>query len=308
MELRHLRTIDAVARHGSFTRAGEELYLAQSAISQQIQRLEAELGIQVFRRTRKPGRSIEVTDEGAVVLGHARRVLAEVDDLHNQLEELSGLLRGTVRLGGTYPFGPYDLYGVLADFRQAHAGVDIHMIEDTAEQMLEMVRTDELDCAFASVDPDGIGDEFAATLVWQEEFVVAAAADHPLAANPHVTFEQIADEDLITYRDNSALRRRLERALAGRGLEPRIAFICTEMTAVRALAAKGLGVAVLPRSVAEQPGEPLVLRPFGPEPITWPVSLVWRATRRQPPAAKAFLALALAAADRGNAGVTEIAA
>src|SRR3954464_10579030 len=155
MELRHLRTIDAVARHGTFTRAGEELYLAQSAISQQIQRLETELGIQVFRRTRKSGRSIEVTDEGAVVLAHARRVLAEVDDLHNQLEELTGLLRGTVRLGGTYPFGPYDLYGVLANFRAAHPGVDIHMFEDTAEQMLEMVRTDELDCAFASVDPDG---------------------------------------------------------------------------------------------------------------------------------------------------------
>jgi DNA-binding transcriptional LysR family regulator len=304
MELRHLRTIDAVARHGSFTRAGEELYLAQSAISQQIQRFEAELGIQVFRRTRKAGRSIEVTDEGALVLAHARRVLAEVDDLHDQLEELTGLLRGTIRLGGTYPFGPYDLYGVLAGFRAAHPGVDIHMIEDTAEQMLEMVRTDELDCAFASVDPDAIGDEFAATLVWQEEFVVAAAADHPLAAQPHVTFEQIADEDLITYRDNSALRRRLERALAGRGLEPRIAFICTEMNAVRALASKGLGVAVLPRSVAEQPGEPIVLRPFGPEPITWPVSLVWRATRRQPPAAKAFLALALEAADARGGAVT----
>src|SRR3954462_8554884 len=151
MELRHLRTIDAVARHGSFTRAAEELFLAQAAISQQIQRLETELGIQVFRRTRRSrrnDRSVEDTDEGALVVAHARRVLAEVDDLPDHLEELTGLLRGTVRLGGTYPFGPYDLYGVLADFRAAHPGVDIHMVEDTAEQMLEMVRTDELDCAF----------------------------------------------------------------------------------------------------------------------------------------------------------------
>ena len=78
MELRHLRTIDAVARHGSFTRAAEELFLAQSAISQQIQRLEAELGIQVFRRTRRnrrSDRSVEVTEEGSMVLAHARRVL-----------------------------------------------------------------------------------------------------------------------------------------------------------------------------------------------------------------------------------------
>ena len=93
MELRHLRTIVAVARHRSFTKAAEELYLAQSAISQQIRRLEAEIGIEIFRRN---GRSVEPTEEGELVLAHARRVLAEVDDLHTQLEELTGLLRGTV--------------------------------------------------------------------------------------------------------------------------------------------------------------------------------------------------------------------
>src|SRR3954447_23261283 len=262
MELRHLRTIDAVARHGSFTRAGEELYLAQSAISQQIQRLETELGIQVFRRTRQSGRSIQVPAEGAVVPAPARPVLAEVDDLHNQLEELTGLLRGTVRLGGTYPFGPYDLYGVLASFRAEHPGIDIHMIEDTAEQMLEMLRTDELDCAFASVDPDAIGDEFAATLLWQEEFVVAMAPDHPLADSPHVTFEQLAAEDLIAYRDNSALRRRLESTLAGPGIQPRNLFLSPEITRVRALPPRGLAATAIRRRPAEPRGEPIVLRPF----------------------------------------------
>jgi len=91
-------------------------------------------------------------------------------------------------------------------------------------------------------------------------------------------------------------------------LEPRIGFICTEMSAVRALAASGLGVAVLPRSVAELDGPPIVLRPFRPEPITWPVSLVWRASRRQQPAVKAFLALALARAEEAGATVRQIAA
>src|SRR3954447_1500363 len=310
MELRHLRTIDAVARHGSFTRAAEELFLAQSAISQQIQRLETELGIQIFRRTRRNrrnDRSVEVTDEGALVVAHARRVLAEVDDLHDHLEELTGLLRGTVRLGGTYPFGPYDLYGVLASFRAEHPGIDIHMIEDTAEQMLEMLRTDELDCAFASVDPDAIGDEFAATLLWQEEFVVAMAPDHPLADSPHVTFEQLAAEDLIAYRDNSALRRRLESTLAGRGIQPRNVFLSPEITRVRALPPRGLAATAIRRRPAEPRGEPIVLRPFGPEPITWPVSLVWRSTRRQPPAARAFLSMALAAGAAREPAVREAA-
>src|ERR671934_123571 len=124
MELRHLRTIAAVARHGSLTKAGEELYLSQSAISQQIRRLELELGFDVFRRT---SRSVELTAEGRVILACAKRVLAEVDGLHNELEELTGLLGGQLRIGGVYPTGPYDLFGMLAAFRTAHP---VHLHRD----------------------------------------------------------------------------------------------------------------------------------------------------------------------------------
>jgi DNA-binding transcriptional LysR family regulator len=298
MDFRHLRAIEAVARHRSFTKAADELHLAQSAISQQIRRLELELGIDVFRRT---SRSVEVTEEGKLVLAHAHRVLAEVDDFHSQLEELTGLLRGTMRIGGIWPFGPYDLYGVLAEFRSQHPGVAVHMVEETQDEVLAMLRSDELDCAFASIDPDAIGKDFAAALLWEEEFVAVTAPDHPIARLDHVTYEDLAAEDLIAYRDNSALRRRLEATLGQHGLTPRNAFVCTEMSAVRALASKGLGVTVIPRSVAEEPGPPIVLRPFRPEPITWPIALVWRADRRQPPAAKAFLALALAKAEEASA-------
>jgi DNA-binding transcriptional LysR family regulator len=295
MEFRHLRTIVAVARHRSFTKAAEELYLAQSAISQQIRRLEAEIGIQIFRRS---SRSVELTEEGKVILAHAQRVLAEVDDLQGELEALTGVMRGTVRIGGIYPFGRYDLYGVLADYRKRYPGVAIHMVEEAQDEVLAMLRQDELDCAFASVDPDTIGSEFAATLLWEEEFLVAVAPDHRFADRAHVTFDELVSEDLIAYRENSALRRRLETTLGRLGLESRNAFVCTEMNAVRALASKGLGVAVLPRSVAELDGPPVVLRPFRPEPLTWPVALVWRADRRQPPAAGAFLALALERAEQ----------
>jgi DNA-binding transcriptional LysR family regulator len=290
MELRHLRTIVAVAHHRSLTKAGEELYLSQSAVSQQIRRLEEELGIEVFRRT---SRSVELTAEGRVILGYAERVLAEVDDLHSELEEISGVLSGQLRIGGVYPTGPYDLFGLLADFRAAHPGVAIHMVEATQDDVLAALRADELDCAFAALDPDTLGDEFAATLLWKDELVVALAPDHPLCAKPAITFAELAAEDLIAYRENSALRRRLERAMTALDLDPRKPFVCTEMAAVRGLASKGLGVTVIPRSVAEQPGPPIELRPIGPERLTWPIALVWRVTRRQAPAGKAFIAVAL---------------
>jgi DNA-binding transcriptional LysR family regulator len=192
MELRHLRTIEAVARHGSLTRAGEELYLSQSAISQQIRRLELELGFDVFRRT---SRRVELTAEGRVILGCAHRVLAEVDGLHIELEEMTGLLRGQLRIGGVYPTGPYDVFGMLADFRAAHPEVAVHMIEDTQDGVLEALRTDELDCAFTALNPDTLGDEFAATLLWEEEFVVALPLGHPLCARPRITFQELAEED-----------------------------------------------------------------------------------------------------------------
>jgi DNA-binding transcriptional LysR family regulator len=304
MELRHLRTIVAVARHGSFTKAGEELYLAQSAISQQIRRLEKELGLEVFRRT---SRSVELTPEGRVILGYAQRVLAEVDGLHSELEELTGLLRGELRIGGVYPTGPYDLFSMLADFRAAHPEVAIHMVEDTQDDVLAALRSDELDCAFTALDPDNLGNEFAATLLWEEELIVALPPGHALCANPQVTFEQLAEEDLIAFRENSALRRRLERTMADRSLEPRNAFICTEMAAVRALASKGLGVAIIPRSVAEEPGPPVEIRPIGPERLTWPVALIWRAARRQTPAGKAFLQVAIEHAEPGERPVLRVA-
>jgi DNA-binding transcriptional LysR family regulator len=302
MEFRHLRTIDAVARHRSFTKAAEELFLAQSAISQQISRLEAEIGIQIFRRS---SRSVELTEEGKVILDHARRVLAEMEDMQGEMEALAGVMRGTVRIGGIYPFGPYDLYGVLADYHERYPGVSIHMVEDTQDAMLSMLRSDELDCAFASVDPDTIGSEFAGTLLWEEEFVVIASPNHEFAARQDVTWEDVIEQDLIAYRENSALRRRFETTIGRRGIEPHNAFVCTEMTAVRALAATGLGIAVLPRSIAELPGPTVVLRPFRPDPVTWPIALVWRSDRRHPPAAKAFLALAL---ERAEPQAVELAA
>jgi len=302
MELRHLRTIVAVARHRSFTKAAEELYLAQSAISQQIRRLEEEIGIQIFRRS---SRSVELTEEGKIILEHAYRVLAEVDEMQGEMEALSGGIRGTVRISGIWPFGGYDLYSVLADFRTRYPEVAIHMEEDAVDEVMAKLRADELDLAFASVDPDKIGPDFAATLLWEEEFVIVAARDHEFANRAHVTYEDLIGQDLIAFRDNSALRRRFETTIGRRGIEPRNAFVCTEMTAVRSLASKGLGVAVMPRSKAELDGPPIILRPFRPEPITWPIALVWRTDRRPTPAAKAFLAMAL---ERAEAEPVELAA
>ena len=168
------------------------------------------------------------------------------------------------------------------------------MVEETADRLLEMLRADELDCAFASVDPDRLGDEFAATMLFEEQIVVAFAPGHPFSELEHVTFAQLADQALIAYREGSELRRRLEWAMADHDLKPRNAFLCTEMAAVRGLASRGLGAAVLPESIAHMEGEPIEFRPVGP--VSVDVAghhRVARVAPTAPAAAKAFLALAL---------------
>jgi len=267
--------------------------LAQSALSQQVRRLEAKLGVEVLRRT---SRTVTVTQAGEVVLDDARRVLSEVDGLQSELQQITGVLSGRVAIGGMWPTGSFPLPRVFGTFHARHPGVEIHMIEDTADRLLDMLRTDELDLAFASVAPDRLGDEFAATVLFEEQLLVAVAPGHPLAGRDHVTFDELAGETLIAYRDGSELRRRFEWAMAEAGQTPRNAFFCTEMAAVRALTSHGLGVSMMPASIVAEKGPPVVGIPIGPEPLTWPVAIVWRARRRQPPAAKAFLGLTLEAA------------
>jgi len=137
------------------------------------------LGITLFTRS---SRSVELTAEGELVLDYAQRVISEVDGLRDELDEIAGLLRGDLRLGGMWPTGLYDLYAVIADFHAQHPGVAIHFVEGTQEDMLAQIRADELDAIFTAVDPDALGDEFAATLLSEEEFVCTLPVGHPLAA------------------------------------------------------------------------------------------------------------------------------
>src|ERR671914_1755132 len=153
MELRQLRYLDAVARRRSFTQASLDLHIAQSALSQQVGRLERELGVELLRRTT---RRVEVTEAGELVLARARRALAEVDGVRADLDALQGLARGTLRLGGVPPVGPVHPAALIPDFTRAHPGVAITVREDVAFTLLAQLRDGGLDLGLALVDVDAL--------------------------------------------------------------------------------------------------------------------------------------------------------
>ena len=279
MELRQLRYLDAVARHRSFTRAALDLYVAQSALSQQVRRLEDELGVELLRRTT---RRVEVTEAGEVVLARARRALGELDGVRADLDALEGLVRGTLRLGGVPPVGPVHPAELIADFGRAHPGVAVTVREDVAHTLLGQLRDGSLDLVMALVDPVGL-DGLEGARLRDEELVLVAALDHPLARAKQVRVERLAGEALVAYGAGSTLRETL-LALVPDG---RVVAEANELETVRELTARGLGVTVMPRSVVASHGDRLALRPFRPR-QTLPVSLVWRTGERPTPAASAF--------------------
>lgn len=284
MELRQLRYLEAVARHRHFTRAADELHVAQSALSQQVRRLERELGVELLRRTT---RSVEVTEAGAIAVARARNALAEADALRGEIDELRSLVRGTVAIGALLPAGEIDVPSLLQRFNRANPGIEIEFREGTAEEMFEHLRRGELDAAFAleSGPPPA---ELGRLRLSGEELVVAMSRRHHLAADEPLAITALSDQPLIAFRRGSAVRHALDQALERSGTRPRIRLEGSDLVLIRALAARGFGLAVLPRSFAELPGQPLAIRPLDPA-ITLDVTLLWRDAPAQAPATRAFV-------------------
>jgi DNA-binding transcriptional LysR family regulator len=288
MDLRQLRSLDAVARRRSFTQAGLDLHVAQSALSQQIAKLERELGVELLRRTT---RRVEVTEAGQLVLARGRRAIAEVDGIVADLDAVRGLVRGRLRLGGVPPVSGLHPAGLIVDFGRAYPGIDITVREDVASRLIAALAHGELDVVLALVDPDDTPPTIEGRRLVHEELVLITALDHPLARRKRVPHSALAGEPLIAYGEGSALRAALEDLVP----DAHIVADANELSTIRELVALGLGVTLMPASVVSTGrADHLAVRPLSPR-VQAPVSILWRANERPQPAARAFTDHVLAA-------------
>jgi DNA-binding transcriptional LysR family regulator len=283
VELRQLRSVEAVARHRNFTRAAEELHIAQSALSHHVQRLERELDTSLFERT---SRRVTPTEAGLVIAARARRVLAELDAARAEIDELRGVLRGRVRVGAVMPVGDLDVPGLLARFSVAHSGVEVSLREGMAIDMFRWVSSDELDAAFCLLAGEPPA-ELAVERLTEEE-VVAAFAPGRAPAGPYVSVADLAPHPLVATRRGSSITTVVERMFADAGLPLRLALESGDLFLMRSLAAQGFATAILPRSLTEIDGPPIDVRGLEPT-ARLPAALIWRRGRDTPPAARAFI-------------------
>jgi len=289
MEVRQLRYLVAVADERHFTRAAAREHIAQPALSQQIRRLEEQVGLALVERTT---RSVALTEAGELLVARARRILNELDAAQAELEALNGVQIGHVTVGVLHTMGPVDVSLALARFRDLHPGVELTVREQSSEELAEMLRVDELDLAFLSVTERVESHGLGLHQLVSEELVLLLSLEHRLAGRRRVRMAELAGEEFISYREGSRLRELLLAAGRSAGFEPRVTLESNESERIRRLVGRDLGVAILPRSDAERQGAEVAVAALVEPALTRDITLAWREGRRHAPAALAFLDLA----------------
>ena len=284
MELNQLRYFVAVAEMNNFTRAAARCAVAQPSLSQQIKKLEEELGYSLFDR----GRRTELTDAGRALLPRARRILAEVCDAETLLLDDIEKGVGPLAVGAIPTMAPYLLPPLLERFVSAYPRCDLHIHEDYTERLIAAVLANKLDCAIVSTPIDEEGVELQ--LVGSERMLVAMHDDHPLARPNTVSIEALEQEPVIVIDDMHCLGRQVSDFCVRRRMGQRIVCSSAQLSTVRRLVGLGIGVSLLPEMCAraDRAGG-RAYRSLAPEAPARDIALAWHEGRD-----RSFLAVELA--------------
>jgi DNA-binding transcriptional LysR family regulator len=288
VELRQLAYFLAVARDESFTGAAQRLHVAQPGISQQIRRLERELGQQLIDRSTKP---VRLTPAGYTLLPHARDALRATESGRAALAQLQGVISGRLSLGIIPGIPQVDVPELLATFHVSHPNVDVTLREEHPVPLIEHLRGNDYDAAVVGLShpepPDGLSIE----LISAEALVLVTSPGHRLAGRTHVAVSQLRDETFVTLTRGSSLRIHLEDACDAAGFSARVALETSDIHLLTDLVARGLGITIVPGAIAELGAarRELCVIDLQPAITQRHTALAWKTGRPQPPATDAFL-------------------
>ncbi|GAB2838014.1 LysR substrate-binding domain-containing protein [Actinoallomurus bryophytorum] len=283
MQLQQLAYFVAVAEVRHFTRAAETLRVAQPSLSKQIRTLEAELGAPLFSRARG---NIALTPAGDALLPLARRILADVETARREVQDLTGLRRGRVRLGATPSLFAGLLADALARFRGRYPGIELRVDEGGSRDLVRDLARGHLDLALIILPLQSTDPALETTPILRENLVVVSpAADAP--RHSHLRIEDLRGQPLVMFRQGYDLREATQAACRQAGFEPTFAVEGGEMDAVLRFVEAGLGLAVVPSMVLSgRPG--LAGTPLAPPGLQRTIALAHRKDVHPTHAARAF--------------------
>lgn len=241
MDLRQLNAVAAVAEHGSFSAAARALHTVQSNVSTHVARIEAELGVTLIdRATGLP------TEQGEAVVARARRIHAELDALEFDVASLADEVRGAVRVGVIGTTGRWLLPPLLEAMAVQHPGIHVVAIDATTTSLLPQVASGTLDLAVVNLPVDEA--ELTVEPLFDEDRILIAPADHPLAAQDRVGIVELAEHPLLLEPVGTGFRDLLDEEAARAGVTLQTKAEVDGMRLLASLAITGFGAAVVSAS------------------------------------------------------------
>ncbi len=237
--LRQLQVFEKVASHLNYSRAAEELYLSQPAVSMQIKQLEEHIGLPLLEQM---GKKIFLTEAGRELFHYARSISQQLAEMEAVFDEMKGLGRGKLTLS-VVNTANYFTPQLLAKFCNRHPNINVILQVANRDAVLKQLADNNTDLAIMGQPPDGL--DIVAESFLDNPLVVIAAPDHPMAKIPRIKFAQLAQETFLSREKGSGTRSAMERVFALHGVQPRISMEMETNEAIKQAVQAGMGLGIL---------------------------------------------------------------
>jgi len=237
--LRQLQVFEKVATHLNYSRAAEELYLSQPAVSMQIKQLEGHIGLPLFEQM---GKKVFLTEAGRELYHYSRNIAQQLAEMEAMFDEMKGLGKGRLTLS-VVNTANYFIPQLLAKFCKLHPGINVTLQVANRAAVLKQLADNNTDLAIMGQPPDNL--DISAEPFMDNPLVVIAAPDHPLARLKRVKFAQLAQETFLSREPGSGTRSAMERVFAKHHIQPRISMEMETNEAIKQAVQAGMGLGIL---------------------------------------------------------------
>lgn len=242
MEVHQLRYFCAVAESGNFTRAAEATRISQPSLSQQIHKLEDELGAKLFDRL---PRSARLTQFGKAFLPKAQAILRQIGEARIEIREMASVESGEVVLGAIPTVAPYLLPHMLSSFARQHPSVSVSVVEEITPTLLERLHQGTIDLALLALPV--LGDELIASELMQECLFAVLPEKHPLASRRSIVLDEMRAEPFLLLKEGHCFRDNALLACRQSRINPKVVFESGQFATILAMVSAGMGVSVVPQ-------------------------------------------------------------
>jgi LysR family transcriptional regulator, hydrogen peroxide-inducible genes activator len=286
MELHQLRYFCAIAETGSFSRAAQQSHVSQPSLSQQILKLENELGVRLFDRL---GRTVRLTELGSAFLPRARAVLRDVEAARSDVVERKTSVGGPLCVGVIPTIGPYFLPSVLASFSRKYPQARVTIVEEITPLLLERLRAGTMEVAIVALPLRVRNHEFKPFPLTTEKLYAVLPKHHPLERQRSIPLGELRDSPFLLLRDGHCFREAAVAACNRARLNPNIVFESGQFSSILSMVGAGLGISIVPAMAIEKRGDCCFI-PIQDERAVRTIGAVTLSGRSLPRACEAFLA------------------